>query len=140
MDHCVLPLWIDESFFADGAHANNIEALFRQGDVILGLVYEETRDLGLPQLEALELLKHRTLIRFAREVLHHDVVSVDVYCFVPYYKFFELSIAVIPPVNTDGGISNLEETFPHGDRLRNSWVFGSILYQEESNSSILFVG
>ena len=29
VDHCVLPLWIDESFFADGAHAHNIEALFR---------------------------------------------------------------------------------------------------------------
>ena len=65
VDHCVLPFRIDESFFADGAHAHNIEALFRQSDVILGLVHEETRDLGLPQLEALELLKHGALIRFA---------------------------------------------------------------------------
>ena len=85
VDHWVLTIWIDKSFFADSVHAHYIKTLFWESQVILGLIDEETRDLGLPQLEILKLLEHRTLIGFPWKVLHNYVVSIDVNGFVANY-------------------------------------------------------
>lgn len=139
MDQRILALGVDQCLLADGAHANNIETFLRESEVVLCVVDEQAGYLRFPKLKALKLLQDCARVGFYREILHKDIICVDIDSFVAYHQLFKLSVTITTSVDRYRGITNLEETFPHGDRLGHSWVFSIILDQEETYVSIFFI-
>ena len=85
MDHFVQTLRVHQSLLLGSSKRYYIDTRLGKSYVVLCSSRKEPADLAFPKLEALMLLQGRSLLGVAREVLHHDIVSVNVDCLVSNY-------------------------------------------------------
>ena len=80
-----------------------------------------------------------SLVFFARKVLYHQVVSVDINRFIAYQKLFIIALLVISSKNCHIGITDIKLIIPQGDELKRFGFTRIEFDQEKADLAPVFV-
>ena len=95
MNHLVLALEIFEWSFVGTTQSKDIDAWFRETDVVFILKKDQATDLRLPKLEWLVSKKSGPILKLTRKILNDHIVSIHKACLKRNNQLFVRLLTVL---------------------------------------------